>query len=127
MAGKRVLRPGELARRTVDVTSLQEEVPCLRVVPRERLGILSAGRLRGHSHAGNRGIEMSLQLPGVCDAGICRGVGPMARHGVEGVERGVVFAKLDVRVTDDAIVPGVVRMNTHRTRRQIDRLAETML
>ena len=70
---------------------------------------------------------MPLQLLRIRDAGVRRGIGPMARHRVEGIERGVVFAELDVRVAEDAVVPRVVRVHARRAGRDVDRLAEAVL
>lgn len=127
MAGKRMLRPGKVARRTVDIAFLQTEVANLRVNPRDGLRVLGPGGFGGHPHAGDCGVEMPLQLLCIRDAGVSGSVGPVTCHRVERGKRLVVLAELDVRVADDPVVPGVLGMHLHRACRHVHGLAEAML
>ena len=96
-------------------------------MPRERFRILSACGFRRHPHARNGAINLPPQLARVGDARVGGRIGTKASHRVEGIERRVILAELDVRVADDAVVPRILRVRVHRARADLDRFAEPVL
>ena len=114
--GERMIREREervaiLALGVGEVSELKLQIAELRVVPRLRLGIVGAGGVERHLHQPQRAGEIALQLARIGRASVRRGGRPLAHHRVEGGERGVVLAELEVRVADHAVVPGVGRLD----------------
>ena len=96
-----------LALRVGEVSELLVQIAELRVMPCLRLGIVGAGRVERHLHQLHRTGQIALQLARIGCASVRRGGRTLAHHRVEGGERGVVLAELEVRVADHAVVPGV--------------------
>ncbi len=111
MSGKRVRGREELAARVRQLADLQMELAQLCVMPRQRLGIVRAGRFGRHAHRAQRADEIAPQLARVRHSCVCGGGRLDRRHPVEGVEGGVVLAALDVCVADHAPHPRIVGTN----------------
>ena len=105
MSWKHVAGVEELAARVRQSSHLQIELAELRAMPRQRLRIVRARRLRGHLHRAKRARQIALQLARVGHARVCRGRRLDRGHAIERVEGGVVFAALEVRVADHAVRP----------------------